>query len=55
MRDQSRAGVREGDCAEVGRIGDGAAVRDTKNRAAGCFTTTAGQSAAFVAAVNADV
>ncbi|MER7013301.1 DUF397 domain-containing protein [Saccharopolyspora sp. NPDC000359] len=45
---------QETNCVEVGRIGDGAAVRDTKDRAAGYFTTTAGQWAAFVAAVKAD-
>lgn len=38
-------------CVEVGRIGGGAAVRDTKDRAAGHFTTTAPQWAAFVSAV----
>ncbi|QIZ35818.1 DUF397 domain-containing protein [Saccharopolyspora sp. ASAGF58] len=41
-------------CVEVGHVGDGVAVRDTKNRAAGYFTTTSAQWAAFVAAVKAD-
>ncbi|WP_338605124.1 DUF397 domain-containing protein [Saccharopolyspora sp. SCSIO 74807] len=38
-------------CVEVGRAADGAAVRDTKDRAAGYFTTTSGQWTAFVEAV----
>ncbi|WP_019855646.1 DUF397 domain-containing protein [Actinopolyspora mortivallis] len=38
-------------CVEVGRVGDGAAVRDTKDRSAGYFTTTRGQWAAFLDAV----
>ncbi|WP_433871006.1 DUF397 domain-containing protein [Saccharopolyspora sp. CA-218241] len=38
-------------CVEVGRVGDGAAVRDTKDRAAGYFTATAPQWSAFVEAV----
>lgn len=39
-------------CVEVGRASDaGAAVRDTKDRAAGHFTTTAPQWHAFVAAL----
>ncbi|MBB5156778.1 DUF397 domain-containing protein [Saccharopolyspora phatthalungensis] len=41
-------------CVEVGRAGDGAAVRDTKDRAAGYFTATAGQWSAFIAAVKGD-
>ncbi|WP_435876126.1 DUF397 domain-containing protein [Saccharopolyspora shandongensis] len=45
---------QETNCVEVGRLGDGAAVRDTKNRAAGYFTTTGAQWAAFVAAVKSD-
>ncbi|MGI8308801.1 DUF397 domain-containing protein [Saccharopolyspora hattusasensis] len=40
-------------CVEVGRVADGAAVRDTKDRAAGYFTTTAGQWSAFVDAIKA--
>lgn len=38
-------------CVEVGRVEGGAAVRDTKNRAAGYFTTTNTQWATFVHAV----
>ena len=38
-------------CVEVGRIGDDAAVRDTKNRTAGHFTTTAPQWQHFVDAI----
>ncbi len=41
-------------CVEVGRIGDGAAVRDTKDRSAGYFTTTGAQWRAFVNAVKVD-
>ncbi|WP_026449275.1 DUF397 domain-containing protein [Actinopolyspora mortivallis] len=41
-------------CVEVGRLGDGAAVRDTKNRAAGYVTTTREQWRAFVEAVKTD-
>ncbi|WP_433873084.1 DUF397 domain-containing protein [Saccharopolyspora sp. CA-218241] len=39
---------------EVGSIGGGAAVRDTKDRAAGYFTTTGTQWSAFIGAVKAD-
>lgn len=38
-------------CVEVGRTGDGAAVRDTKDRAAGYFTTTTDQWTSFIAAI----
>ncbi|SDP10459.1 protein of unknown function [Actinopolyspora xinjiangensis] len=38
-------------CVEIGRVGDGAAVRDTKDRAAGYFTATGAQWAAFIDAV----
>ncbi|MGJ7908819.1 DUF397 domain-containing protein [Actinopolyspora sp. H202] len=41
-------------CLEIGRVNDGAAVRDTKNRSAGYFTTTHQQWAAFIDAVKAD-
>lgn len=37
-------------CVEVGRVGGGAAVRDTKNRAAGYFTASAAQWQDFLAA-----
>ncbi|NYH78521.1 hypothetical protein FHR84_001846 [Actinopolyspora biskrensis] len=45
---------RETDCVEIGRIDDGAAVRDTKNRAAGYLTTTGRQWSAFIDAVKAE-
>ncbi|MGI8308121.1 DUF397 domain-containing protein [Saccharopolyspora hattusasensis] len=38
-------------CVEVGRVADGAAVRDTKNRAAGYFTANREKWSAFVAAI----
>ncbi|WP_026449210.1 DUF397 domain-containing protein [Actinopolyspora mortivallis] len=38
-------------CVEVGRLGDGAAVRDTKDRSAGYFTTTHQQWTTFLDAV----
>ncbi|WP_190823600.1 DUF397 domain-containing protein [Saccharopolyspora pogona] len=38
-------------CVEVGRVGDDAAVRDTENRAAGCFTATGRQWQMFIDAV----
>lgn len=38
-------------CLEVGRVTDGVAVRDTKNRASGHFTTTDRQWTAFVDAL----
>lgn len=41
-------------CVEVGRVADGAAVRDTKDRAAGYLTTDRAQWAAFIAAIKAD-
>ncbi|RKT84340.1 protein of unknown function [Saccharopolyspora antimicrobica] len=44
---------QETSCVEVGRVDGGAAVRDTKNRAAGHFTTTTPQWSAFVAAIKA--
>ncbi|WP_019852793.1 DUF397 domain-containing protein [Actinopolyspora mortivallis] len=49
-RKSSRSGQRT-NCVEVGRVGDGAAIRDTKNRSAGYFTTTRGQWTAFLEAV----
>lgn len=42
---------RETACVEVGRVNDGAAVRDTKDRSAGYFTTNGRQWAAFIDAV----
>ena len=41
-------------CVEVGRVDDGAAVRDTKDRDAGFIAATSGQWQAFLAAVKAD-
>ncbi len=38
-------------CVEVGRTGAGAAVRDSKDRAAGYVTADRGQWQAFLAAV----
>ncbi|GAA4856571.1 hypothetical protein GCM10025787_45960 [Saccharopolyspora rosea] len=38
-------------CVEVGRLGRGAAVRDTKDRDGGYFTATRAQWDAFVRAV----
>ncbi|ASU80181.1 DUF397 domain-containing protein [Actinopolyspora erythraea] len=42
---------QETSCVEVGRTPNGAAVRDTKDRAAGYFTATGTQWAAFIDAV----
>ncbi|SDJ81107.1 protein of unknown function [Actinopolyspora mzabensis] len=52
-RKSSRSG-RVSNCVEVGRIADGAAVRDTKDRSAGYFTTTGPQWSAFIDAVKAE-
>lgn len=41
-------------CVEVGGLGGGAAVRDTKDRAAGYVTATGAQWSAFIGAVKAD-
>lgn len=41
-------------CVEVGRVGDGAAVRDTKDRSLGFFTASREQWTTFVNAVKAD-
>lgn len=38
-------------CVEVGRLDGGAAVRDTKDRSTGYFTTTGRQWSAFIEAV----
>ncbi|MEU6130613.1 DUF397 domain-containing protein [Saccharopolyspora sp. NPDC047091] len=48
---KSSRSAQQTDCVEVGRVVDGAAVRDTKDRAAGFLTATAGQWSAFVGAV----
>ncbi|MEV0050865.1 DUF397 domain-containing protein [Saccharopolyspora shandongensis] len=52
-RKSSRSSTQT-NCVEVGHVSGGAAVRDTKDRAAGYFTTTAEQWQLFVAAVKAD-
>ncbi|MDP9643581.1 hypothetical protein J2S53_003526 [Actinopolyspora lacussalsi] len=49
-RKSSRSGQRTS-CVEVGRVADGAAVRDTKDRSAGHFTTTGTQWTAFIEAL----
>ncbi|WP_438388960.1 DUF397 domain-containing protein [Actinopolyspora saharensis] len=49
-RKSTRSGQRTS-CVEVGRIGDGAAVRDTKDRSLGYFTTTSTQWETFLNAV----
>ncbi|MBQ0925360.1 DUF397 domain-containing protein [Saccharopolyspora endophytica] len=41
-------------CVEVGSVGSGAAVRDSKNLDAGYFTTTSRQWRLFVDAIKAD-
>lgn len=41
-------------CVEVGRVTDGAAVRDTTDRDAGYFTATGEQWRAFIAAIKTD-
>ncbi|MGP4016343.1 DUF397 domain-containing protein [Saccharopolyspora sp. 5N708] len=43
--------AQETDCVEVGRAGDGAAVRDSKHRAAGYFTVSDVQWRSFIAGV----
>lgn len=52
---KSTRSAQQTDCVEVGRTaGQGAAVRDTKDRAAGHFTTTPAQWGAFLSAVKSD-
>ncbi|MHA6797820.1 DUF397 domain-containing protein [Bounagaea algeriensis] len=53
-RKPRRSGSNGGNCVEVGSIGGGAAVRDTKNRAAGHLTTDRAQWQAFITAVKTD-
>lgn len=50
-RKSSRSSGGASNCVEVGFISGGAAVRDTKDRAAGHFTTTADQWTAFLTAI----
>ncbi|SFD87428.1 protein of unknown function [Actinopolyspora alba] len=52
-RKSSRSGQRTS-CVEVGRVADGAAVRDTKDRSAGYFTTTGTQWTTFIDAVKSN-
>lgn len=51
---KSTRSVNTSTCVEVGRIGGGAAVRDTKDRSRGYFTASHRQWNAFLAAVKAD-
>ena len=48
---KSSRSAQQTSCVEVGRTADGTAVRDTKNRSAGYFTTTPAQWTAFLSAV----
>lgn len=49
---KSSYSAQETNCVEVGRLATGAAaIRDTKNRAAGYFTTTGPQWQSFVDAI----
>ncbi|GAB3282133.1 DUF397 domain-containing protein [Parasphingorhabdus pacifica] len=47
----SRSGGSGGNCVEVGRVVGGAAVRDTKDRAAGHVTATGAQWSSFLVAL----
>lgn len=51
---KSSRSANQTNCVEVGQTGRGAAVRDTKDRAAGYFTATPGQWANFLNAVKGD-
>ncbi|MER7016035.1 DUF397 domain-containing protein [Saccharopolyspora sp. NPDC000359] len=51
-RKSSRSGQNTA-CVEVGVLADGAAVRDTKDRAGGYFVADRGQWVAFIGAVKA--
>ncbi|MBK0869166.1 DUF397 domain-containing protein [Saccharopolyspora sp. HNM0986] len=50
-RKSSRSSGGASNCVEVGRISGGAAVRDTKDRAAGHFAATADQWATFLTVI----
>ncbi|KAA5829159.1 DUF397 domain-containing protein [Saccharopolyspora hirsuta] len=52
-RKSSRSG-QQTSCVEVGALADGAAVRDTKDRAAGYFVADRKQWSAFITAVKTD-
>lgn len=52
-RKSSRSG-QDTNCVEVGRVVNGAAVRDSKDRAAGYFTASGAQWRAFLSAVRAN-
>lgn len=52
-RKSSRSGQNSA-CVEVGRVVDGAAVRDSKDRGAGYFRATSEQWRSFVTAVKGD-
>lgn len=48
---KSSRSANQTNCVEVGSTGDGAAVRDTKDREGGYFTASSGQWANFMAAI----
>ncbi|GAA4864904.1 DUF397 domain-containing protein [Saccharopolyspora cebuensis] len=48
---KSTRSSQQTNCVEVGRVGEGAAVRDTKDRATGYFTTTGAQWTSFLTAI----
>ncbi|MEY8039145.1 MULTISPECIES: DUF397 domain-containing protein [Saccharopolyspora] len=48
---KSSRSAQETDCVEVGRVDDGAAVRDSKNRAAGYFSVSGTQWESFLAGI----
>lgn len=52
-RKSTRSG-QNSSCVEVGRLADGAAVRDTKDRAAGYLTAGGEQWRSFLAAIKTD-
>lgn len=51
---KSSRSTNTSNCVEVGRVAGDAAVRDTKDRAAGYFTADRRQWQAFVSALKAD-